>query len=71
MSADEWLAAVAKQTAQHERNDDDVVELTRDAEEVCDEVERKGEVAGQGHQESLLRCRAVARLSQERCRGPG
>jgi hypothetical protein len=52
--ADEWLAAAAKEAAQNERDDDDVVELAGDRDEVGYEVKWKREVSRECEQERLL-----------------
>ena len=54
MLADERLAAAAKEGAQNEGNDDDVVELPRDGNEIGHEVERQREVTRERNEESLL-----------------
>ena len=57
MLAHQRRAAVAKETAKHERDDDGVIELARDGNEVRNEVERKREVAGQRDEQDLLAAR--------------
>jgi hypothetical protein len=54
MLADERFAAAAKEAAQNEGNDDDVVELPRDGNEIGHEVERQREVTRERDEESLL-----------------
>ena len=53
MFPDEPLLATEK-PAQHERDDDDVVELSRDRDEVRYEVERQREVTGKADETCLL-----------------
>src|SRR5205085_4429595 len=55
--ADDRLTAAAEEAPQHERDDDDVVELPRDRDEVRHEVERQGEVADERDEQRLLPAR--------------
>ena len=52
--ADEPVAARAEQASENDGDDEDVVELSRDGDEVRDEVEGEGEVAGKCCEEELV-----------------
>ena len=54
MLANERLAAAAKEGAQNERDDDDIVDLACDGDEVRYQVKRKCEITSERDQESLL-----------------
>ena len=54
MRPDERLAAAAKEAAENEGDDDDIVELAGDRNEVGYQVERKREIPGQRNEQQLL-----------------
>src|SRR3954468_24809870 len=66
MLADQVLAAASDQPPQHQRDDDDVVELACDRYEVGYEVERHRQVARERHEHELVATRQARVTHQPR-----